>query len=198
VCTFTVLSKLVRPIFAGVLSTILMTSCGSSSSFSGGNEKPATKKIETSKTDPVKPTTPSKEDTKKPELDDDTVDTETVDDDIKLPEDAVVKGSFRVWTIPADPAPLQDYQIHIDIKLPSNVNNYTKQDLSGRVTGTDGYQQTIGRDADDMGEMTQQFEALQGRATLVISVPGALNLVKDTININSTILSEEQDIEIVF
>ena len=78
------------------------------------------------------------------------------------------------------------------------MNNYTRQDLSGRVTGTDGYQQAIGRDADDMGEMTQQFEALQGRATLVISVPGALNLVKDTINIKSTILSEEQDIEIIF
>lgn len=200
-----------------LLSVALTTACGSGSSFSGGGskEKPAKKsddaraeKEKEKEKPPVrKPekksekqeTTPFPEDEKGDvDLGNDTVVPETPPEDIKLPEKTVVKGSFRVWTIPADPEPLMAYDIYIDVKLPSNVSTYSRNDLSGRVVGTDGYDQPIGRDALAVGIKSQRFESYLGRATLIISVPGALNLVKDTINIRSDLLSESQSIEIVF
>lgn len=189
---------------------IAMTACGSGSDFSGsgGKAKPAQKTADAkptkkpAKTEPTSSTNAdnlgdeSEEDTT--DLDQGTVSPDVIDDDIKLPDNVVVKGSFRAWTVPADPEPFTAYEIFIDIKLPSNAANYTQSDLSGSVVGTDGYSQPIGRDALAIGFHGQRFEAQNGRATLILSVPGALNQVKDTINIKSDLLNETQAIEIVF
>lgn len=199
-----------------LLSVTLSAACGSGSSFSGGGtkDKPAKNSVDAKKDDkprPAKPvakdpeeqeTTPFKEDesetNQSEDLGEETIVPEKQPEDIKLPENTIVKGSFRVWTVPADPEPLMAYDIYIDVKLPSNATDYTKNDLSGAVIGTDGYEQPIGRDAVSVGIKSQRFESFPGRATLIISVPGALNLVKDTINIRSDLLNESQNIEIVF
>jgi len=209
-------SQLTRLLFIAVLSIATLTACGSGSNFSGGNKKAETKKPQAAKKadatpaeSPPKKLGKDSEDDKndtegaqkdpKDRLDDETITPPIIlDDEIKLPKNTIVKGSFRVWTIPADPAPMEAYAIYIDVKLPSNTVNYSRQDLSGQVVGTDGYVQTIGRDAGLWGEKFQRFESFQGHATLIISVPGAVNLVKDTINIHSTLLNESQNIEIVF
>ena len=59
------------------------------------------------------------------------------------PSYAVRKGSFAAWTVPKDPRPLRPYKIIIQVTLPKEVKKYTKDDLSGLVTGTDGYAQSI-------------------------------------------------------
>jgi hypothetical protein len=197
-----------------LLSITLTAACGSGSSFSGGGakEKPAKKSVDAKKDDKARPAKPKEKEPEEQEttpfteenpeaeedLGEETVVPENPPEDVKLPENTIVKGSFRVWTVPADPEPLMAYDIYIDIKLPSNASDYSKDDLSGAVVGTDGYQQPIGRDALSMGIKSQRFESFQGRATLIISVPGALNLVKDTIDIRSDLLNESQNIEIVF
>ncbi len=202
----TVFGKFSRLLITSVFSMGLITACSEGSNFSGGNGKAEAKKPKAEQNSDSTPVKPSKqesldnenEETEDSNLDDETVQPEVIDDDIKLPENTIVKGSFRVWTVPADPAPMQKYDIYIDVKIPASATNYTKEDLSGDVIGTDGYRQPIGRDANFLGKVMQRFESFPGRATLIISVPGALNLVKDTIKIKSTLLNEAQNIEIVF
>ncbi|MCG8585446.1 MAG: hypothetical protein MI757_12110 [Pirellulales bacterium] len=59
------------------------------------------------------------------------------------PSYAVRKGSFAAWTVPKDPRPLRPYKIIIQVTLPKDIEEYTKNDLRGYVTGTDGYRQRI-------------------------------------------------------
>ena len=59
------------------------------------------------------------------------------------PTYAVRKGSFAAWTVPKDPRPLTPYKIIIQVTLPKDVKKYSKDDLSGMVTGTDGYAQSV-------------------------------------------------------
>lgn len=196
--------------FLSIFVILAVTGCGSGSNFSGGGTKakPAQKTADAKPAEkPGKTDTPPKGDNEDidaanevddTDLDQETVSPDTTDDDIQLPDNAIVKGSFRAWTVPADPEPFAAYEIYIDIKLPSSNSNYTQNDLSGSVIGTDGYTQPIGRDALTVGFHGQRFDVQNGRATLILVVPGALNLVKDTINIRSDILNESQAIEIVF
>lgn len=64
---------------------------------------------------------------------------------LKVPVDglAVTKGSFTAFTIPAAPKPRQAYSIVIEVKLPDDVEEYRVSDLSGKVRGTDGYEQKL-------------------------------------------------------
>ncbi|MFM8725166.1 MAG: hypothetical protein ACKON9_08565, partial [Planctomycetaceae bacterium] len=64
---------------------------------------------------------------------------------LKIPVDglAVTKGSFTAFTIPAAPQPRQSYSIVIEVKLPDDVKKYRVSDLSGKVRGTDGYEQKL-------------------------------------------------------
>jgi hypothetical protein len=115
-----------------------------------------------------------------------------------IPADAVVQGSFTVWTVPADPAPAEPYTIMIEVRLPSNAVNYSVQDLSGMVIGTDGYEQPLGSSAGFLGEAMQNMTVGAGSARLSVMVPGAEQLVRDTIDVRSTLLNEQQRIELVF
>ena len=123
----------------------------------------------------------------------------------------VTKGSFTAWTEPQDPEPGRDYIIVIQIKLPSKVRRYRVSDLSGLVVGTDKYRQVIPWDSrKPYSSMTtrkgklvpvrsREYLPLVGRqAQLMIKIPGAERLVKDTIQIRSKILKEKQTLEIEF
>jgi hypothetical protein len=112
----------------------------------------------------------------------------------RMPEQgkAVTKGSFTAWTVPEDPAPGQNYLIVIQIKLPENVKRYPRKDLSGMVIGTDGYHQKI--PPHEHGYLPVEDHETQ----LVVIVPGAARLVKDTIEIRSKLLDEQQRLAIEF
>ena len=105
----------------------------------------------------------------------------------------VTKGSFTAWTVPADPAPGQNYLIVIQIELPDDVRRFPKRDLIGSIViGTDGYRQAI-------PDNPRGFLPTKERqAQMVIPVPGAANLVRDTIQLQSKILKEKQTLQIVF
>ncbi len=111
---------------------------------------------------------------------------------------AVTKGSFTAWTVPADPKPREDYLVVILVRVPDRIRKYSKEDLSGFLEGDDGYESPIG-DFTGKGFPKQfygQFD--NGARRLVIRVPGAAAKVRDTIQIRSKILREEQTLEIVF
>jgi hypothetical protein len=105
---------------------------------------------------------------------------------------AVIKGNFAAWTVPEDPTPKEAYKIVIQIKLPSHVKRYALTDLSGLIEGTDQYKQTIPQNVRGF------LPVVDHQTQLVVEVPGAEALVKDTITIRSRVLSESQTLEIVF
>jgi hypothetical protein len=111
---------------------------------------------------------------------------------IRVPESAITKGSFTVWTEPEDPKPRVPYDIIIQVKLPPNVKQYRLSDLSGYVEGTDGYRKQIkytSKDRKGVKDGVVQFS---------IRIPGGAQLVRDVIEIRSKILDEQQRIEIEF
>jgi hypothetical protein len=111
---------------------------------------------------------------------------------LNVPKYAITKGSYSVWTVPKDPAPGVAYQIVIQFRLPGNVKTYRGSDLSGMVTGTDGYKQAI------RFSRTETFPVEKGIVQLRIRVPGADRLVRDIIRIESKLLREKQVVEIEF
>ena len=121
------------------------------------------------------------------------------------------KGSFAAWTVPKDPKPGQEYQIVIRIKLPKSSRKYRVDDLSGFVIGTDGFRLAIPFDrnkpdrtkAEKNGvllpvEPRDYLRIVDSHVQLVVSVPGGASLVKDTIEVRSKKLKEEQKLEIEF
>jgi hypothetical protein len=121
------------------------------------------------------------------------------------------KGSFAAWTVPKDPKPGQDYQIVIRIKLPKSSRKYRVDDLSGMVIGTDGYRLAIPFDRDKPGKTKAEkngkllpvepgdyLRIVNSHVQLVVDVPGAASLVKDTIEVRSKKLKEDQKLEIEF
>lgn len=117
-----------------------------------------------------------------------------------LPPNAVTKGSFTVWANPANPAPGQNYDIFIAVRLPTTVSAYMESDLSGSIIGTDGYQQAIKANSIFGGISMQTFSYVPGSgvAQLVVHVPGAQTKVQDTVNVHSALLNESQNIAIFF
>ena len=124
---------------------------------------------------------------------------------------AVQKGSFTAWTVPADPAPREDYIIVIRIKLPAGTRTYRIGDLSGKVIGTDSYEQEIPFDrkrpdavqAEKSGrispvKLSDQLRVIDGHVQIMVKVQGAASLVEDTIVVRSKRLDEEQNLKIVF
>jgi len=118
---------------------------------------------------------------------------------------AVTRGSFTAWTVPADPVPRMSYMIVIQIKLPRRVRHYRISDLSGLLIGTDTYRQVIpvGAMSTRNGVLAvvnpnQDLEIRSHQVQLMIRVPGAVNLVRDRIDIRSAVLNEKQVLEIVF
>lgn len=116
---------------------------------------------------------------------------------IKTPKNSVTVGSFSVGTIPERPNPLESYQIVIEVLLPNNVESYRLRDLSGTVTGTDGYTQEI-RDT-IRGVLEDKSLPIQnGKAIHIISVPGGETLIQDVVRVRSELLDEEQTLTILF
>lgn len=126
-----------------------------------------------------------------PNEDDATVNTDSMD----VPDSAVSKGSFTVWTEPEDPAPMQYYYVIVQVKLDKGISSYSKNDLTGTLVGTDGYDQQIGR----YGDLdTLKHYPSKGYARLKTFVPGSYDNVRDDIKIHSDLLNETQNISIVF
>lgn len=113
----------------------------------------------------------------------------------KMPtaDKVVTKGSFTAWTEPADPKPGQVYFIIIQIKLPKRLKRYRLSDLSGLVVGTDDYIQDI------PGRYKKKYLPVKNHITqYFVMVPGAQELVEDTITLESKLLNEKQTLRIIF
>ena len=132
---------------------------------------------------------------------------------LAAPSNAVQEGRFTAWTIPVgrgsrpgqSPRPGQAYHIVIELELPSNLRRYSVGDLRGVVIGTDGYHLQL---------PMQTFYYLDGklrpvrrgarlpivdhRVQVLVYVPGAQRLVKDTIRLGSRRLAETQELQLVF
>lgn len=111
---------------------------------------------------------------------------------IAVPESAITRGSFTVWTEPEQPLPRVPYDIIIQVKLPPSAKFYRLNDLTGFVKGTDGYQKQIRYTPNERRGVKDGFVQVNVR------IPGAAQLVKDVIQIRSRLLDEEQTIEIIF
>jgi hypothetical protein len=146
---------------------------------------------------------------------------------LRLPRGAVTAGSFAAWTIPqgidnarrrirerggrpGEPgeSPLEGevYWIVIRIKLPANRATYSLSDLSGSVVGTDKYRQVI---PDGVFVLTTdgrlekpprhgKLDVKDRLIDIVMQVPGAERLVKDTIEVKSKLLNETQKMTLEF
>lgn len=121
------------------------------------------------------------------------------------------KGSFAAWTVPKDPKPGQEYQIVIRVQLPKSSRQYRVDDLSGTVIGTDGYRLSIPFDNRNPSATKAEkndrllpvsagdyLRIIDDHVQLVVAVPGGASLVKDTIEVRSKRLKEEQRLEIEF
>ena len=115
--------------------------------------------------------------------------------ELKIPQQAVTKGSFTVWTEPADPEPGEKYIIWIQVKLKNDIKRYPRRDLSGSIVGTDGYKDYFGGPTEPGYLRIDENNTVRYEA---LTVPGAAQLVKDIINVESKILNEKQTIELVF
>lgn len=140
------------------------------------------------------------------------------DDDsfkFRVPESgfAVTKGSFTAWTVPESPEPGQLYRIIIQVKFKDGISTYRLSDLVGKVTGTDDYVQGIPFDRTKQSAVSytdenkqeviiksrsERLKVRNNKIQLVVKVPGAQRLVKDTIKLKSKKLREEHVIELVF
>lgn len=109
--------------------------------------------------------------------------------------EVITRGSFSVWTVPKDPVPEKSYMIVIQLNRRVNIRNL-KQDITGKVKGTDGYATGIGSSL-KKGDVARQFVIPKARQ-IVIHIPGAAQLVKDVIEVHSKKLNETQNIELVF
>ena len=114
------------------------------------------------------------------------------------PAEAISAGSFSVWTVPKDPVPYQDYTVFIEIRLPKKTKSYDAGDLAGSVQGTDGYLYPFTQLKQDVDSKAVGYSLKEGRVELQISVPGAVQAVRDTIVIRSRMLDEKQTLKLTF
>lgn len=126
-------------------------------------------------------------------------------DAIVPPPEAIVQGSFTVWPVPLVPMEGQPYAIHILVKLPSNTGSYNQTDLSGTLTGTDGYSQAINGMATSPnmffplpGRQTFNFTPGANQAELIMFIPGAQRGINDQIQVRSNLINESQSISVTF
>jgi|GEM_PF-2223615 len=111
---------------------------------------------------------------------------------LRIPGYAQTKGSFSAWADPRNPRPGEEYNIVVLIKLPGKSGKYKASDLTGFVKGTDSYDQKI------RYKSNQTFPVEDGAVKILIPVPGAARLVRDTVQVESKMLHEKQTFEIVF
>ena len=114
---------------------------------------------------------------------------------ISVPDSAVMKGIFTVWTVPEDPRPEEDYDIYIKVsgKIGRNV-------ISGSVVGTDMYIQAFSTDGNCKASfegdevdifvevgigfcVPREISSTSAETVISVPVPGAENLVKDIVEV---------------
>ncbi len=124
----------------------------------------------------------------------------------------VSRGSFSAWTVPEDPEPRKDYMIVIRIKLPEKTKLYRISDLSGKVEGSDFYEQYLPFDPNrkDLGARSElggqivklrtssRLRVIKNHVQIMIPVKGGDTQIRDTIHIKSRMLDEDQKLEIEF
>lgn len=108
------------------------------------------------------------------------------------PAHAVTKGNFRAWAEPAMPAPGQPYQIVIEVTLPERVKRYPSSDLSGVVTGADGFRKFI------RGWDGELLPIVDRKVLVRIPIVGAERGLRDSIVVQSRILKQRQFIELMY
>ena len=124
---------------------------------------------------------------------------------------AVRQGSFSAWTVPADPLPREEYVIVIRIKVPSGTKTFRLSDITGNVIGTDDFVLRIPFDPKHSGATTTErsgkiaavkptdfLKIVDEHVQIMVKIPGAAGLVRDTIEVRSKLLREEQRLQIVF
>lgn len=163
-----------------VMSIMVLSSffgCRASNSFSGGSGREGARQMTPGTPPPVADAVPQPQPP-------------------PVPQQAVTQGSFTVWANPPNPVEGQPYNIHVRVKLPSNVNQYARNDLSGTLVGTDGYIQPM----NGIFSLIQPFYFVPGSgfAELVMRIPGAKRGVNDTLKVTSRLINESQDISIWF
>ncbi len=126
--------------------------------------------------------------------------TEQATSGFSVGSNAVRQGSFTAWTVPEDPKPWRDYLVVIQIQLPeeARVRQYRQEDLSGFLTGDDGFTTPIGNYAGRKFPKKFYGEFDMAASQFVIRIPGAAAKVQDTIEVQSKILKENQTLVIVF
>jgi hypothetical protein len=96
--------------------------------------------------------------------------------------------------------------------VPEKRTLYPISDLSGEVIGTDGFRLEIpfgkfrdryGTRIQNRGQLTfprrnDRVRVVDGSVQIVVDIPGATRLVKDTIDVKSRMLKEDQTLEIEF
>lgn len=124
----------------------------------------------------------------------------------------VSKGSFSAWTVPEDPEPRKDYMIVIRIRLPEKTKLYRISDLSGKVEGSDTYEQYLPFDPNrkDLGARSElggqivrlrsssRLRVIKNHVQIMIPVKGGDVQIRDTIHVKSRMLDEDQKLEIEF
>ena len=111
---------------------------------------------------------------------------------------AVTKGSFSVWTEPRDPLPYEAYYIVLQIRVPEGMTEYPADDLRIQVQGTDNFYLKI-PDPKRGIYLLSDLPVIRGESQLVLPIPGAPQLVRDRIRIDSKkVLNEKQELEITF
>lgn len=123
------------------------------------------------------------------------------------PSYAVADGRFKAWTVPQIPSEKEDYQVFIQVTLPSGggAQSVAKTDLSGLIKGSDGFEQKIEQAFDKIPgpipiavpfDPRGKFEVKGGVATLSFFVPYAPRHESDTITVRSKVLNEDATLTI--
>jgi hypothetical protein len=105
------------------------------------------------------------------------------------PGNFVRRGSFSAWTVPKDPVPGEGYLIIIQVEMPRGRLKFG--DVTGTIVGTDNYKQKI-------SPYSKYTQYLSKSNQVVVRVPGADENVRDVIKVQSQVLGESQELEIVF
>jgi len=102
------------------------------------------------------------------------------------PPHAITDGNFSVWTEPEIPIPGEAYSIHIQIRLPDEIEEYPRSDLSGMLIGSDGYRKPF----DHFG--AELVPIIQHTVEIVIPVVGAQRPVGDVVILRSRLLKSQK------
>jgi hypothetical protein len=113
------------------------------------------------------------------------------------PGDAINIGSFKIWTVPNDPLPLQPYQVVVEVTFPAPLQNYSRSDLSGEIEGTEGW---FYFQLGSSQYRPAEFEVQGHQARLMTWIPGdnAEQSYGDIITVHSKQLNETQSVEVQF